>query len=40
MSTRVPFDVSAQGKESLVRTAQNAASTLNDAKPAHGNVWF
>ncbi|WP_276327127.1 hypothetical protein [Streptomyces viridochromogenes] len=40
MSTRIPFDVSAQGKESLVSTAKNAASVVNDVKPMHGNLWF
>ena len=40
MSTRIPFDVSAQGKESLVGTAKDAASTVNDVKPVHGNLWF
>ncbi|MEU0386319.1 hypothetical protein [Streptomyces chartreusis] len=40
MSTRVPLDVNAQGKESLVHTAKNAASTVNDVKPVHGNLWL
>jgi hypothetical protein len=29
--------LSAQGKESLVQTAQSA---MDDAKPVHGNLWF
>ncbi|MEU1004695.1 hypothetical protein [Streptomyces tibetensis] len=40
VSTKVPLDVTAEGKESLVHTAKNAASAVNDAKPMHGNLWF
>ncbi|WP_159038811.1 hypothetical protein [Streptomyces sp. NRRL B-1140] len=39
-TTRVPLDVTAEGSNALLPTAKEAVSALNDAKPAHGNLWL
>ncbi|MER5832438.1 hypothetical protein ABT116_16705, partial [Streptomyces sp. NPDC002130] len=39
-TTRVPLDVTAEGSNALLPTAKEAAAALNEAKPAHGNLWL
>ncbi|WP_406330123.1 hypothetical protein [Streptomyces sp. NBC_00203] len=43
VNTRVPLGVTPAamlGKESLIHTAKEAATVVNDAKPVHGNLWL
>ncbi|NGO11686.1 hypothetical protein G5C60_29850, partial [Streptomyces sp. HC44] len=40
LSTKVPGGVSANGSNSLLPTAKDAADVLNAAKPMHGNLWL